>query len=1123
MAEQVRVAYDAMGRAYHLSPTGKEGGEGRIYTIDGRAKLCAKLFHEQRLTEELHKKITVMVANPPDDPMQPRHFSIAWPQNVLYADSAKSQFIGYTMPYLEQSFQEAHLYYDKSDRTRSFAGTFTWEHLLCAAWNLSSAVAALHDKGHCIGDLREKNILVAPDSLITLIDCDSFQVLDNNTGTVFHSRVGNPEYLPRELQNASFSDQDHDRYYADLFALSVLVFRFLMQGFHPYQSRGSAVVDAASTADKIQLGLYPYVHGALDEYAGRLNPPAYAPPYDAIPKSVRDLFKRCFFEGHQNPRKRPSAREWYEALGRESAHCQRCSVNEDHIYSDELDTCPWCAFVAEGMEDPFSEAKPPPAAPSNIGQQRKMRRAQAAPPRPPDIAANREHAVSLLAWGHRVANFLWLYIIVAIIAAIFLPKRYWVPIMALGFGINLFVAMLGQGKRFGIYALLSLVLPLFVGINFNRVVPEQRNPEEVETDAEIKARRTLLNRQHKERLEREKEAAKTHISVDPTVGNYVSHCDRILDLLIEEKRKMAAKPNMHDVTRITIRNKELADLQEDARRMEPTVAQQFALEFARIEAQMSLPPTGAEPVDHFTKLRARHAELLRASFYLLEYYGKNFDDMLETRSMRHQDVQNHLSSIERICSSAGTWFVGEYGTLRQTRDTLLATRGDEDPEIDAIEDKMTLLAELAGKSLRFHNDERFVDLIPPGTAIWTRNVSTRTSLDVREVNGWPVARGNRIFVPSQADRRIRAFSILNGGSLWDMDLETDKDKLMPICHNNDLFIHHPRRLYKIDMTGGKSNWPSPYPVGGQSARVGFAGDMFFIGEDGRRLNIVSVGDRAAVQSFQLTHDVKDICVNPEQTRAFVSTGREIIAYDLRPIPREAWRQTIITSQVAELGTIFRNTMNAGNGYLVFATADTEKRGEKETRLFCLSSEDGSEIWSERGLKSSTPTVYRTPAGIIFALGKSVRLFNIATGDEIWLSSFDGKPFDIRTVDNLLFVLTDNLHVLHLHNGSRQWVLTHKGLVRPKSFTSMLHPGDIVTHHGPASYFPRKGGVDAMRRKILLEQGGNKLFGSLCTPPMVDNRVFFYGKHEILYCVWAGKTYPANANAQFIPPTPIAPR
>jgi serine/threonine protein kinase/outer membrane protein assembly factor BamB len=1118
MADGVRVAYDAMGRAYHLTPAGMEGGEGSIYVIDGRAKLCAKLFHANRLTEELHQKITVMVANPPDDPMQPRHYSIAWPQNVLYADSAKTEFIGYTMPYLEQSFQEAHLYYDKSDRTRSFAGTFTWEHLLCAAWNLSSAVAALHDKGHCIGDLREKNILVAPDSLITLIDCDSFQVLDNNSGRIFHSRVGNPEYLPRELQNTSFVDQDHDRYYADLFALGVLVFRFLMQGFHPYQSRGSAVVDAASTADKIKLGLFPYVHGALDEYAGRLNPPAFAPPYEAMPKSVRDLFKRCFFDGHQNPRKRPSAREWYDALGRESAHCQRCSVNEDHIYSDELDSCPWCAFVAEGMDDPFSEAKPPPAVPSNIGQQRKMRRATAAPPPPPQAPDQREHAVVLLAWGQRVANFTWLYIIVAIIAAIFMRKLYWVPIMLLGFGLNLGIAILGLGKRFGVYALLCIALPLICGLSFNQVQPEERDPTDLRSDAEVKARQTLLNKLHKERLEREKEEAKTHISVDPTIGNYVSHCDRIIELLIQEKRK-AMEGGLQN-TRITVKNKELSDLQEDARRMEPLVAQQFTREFAMLQAQMAAPALPNDDPDHFRRLRVRHAEMLRASFYLLEFYGENFDELLESRSMRHQDVLNQLTALDRLSASAATYFVEEYSTLRQTRDTLLSTRGDDDPEIDSIEDRMTLLAELAGKSLRFHNDPRFIDLVPPGTAIWSQNVSGRTSLDVREVNGWPVARGNKIFVPSQADKKIRAFSVLNGGSYWDMDLETDKDDLLPYCHSNFLFIHHPRRLYKIDMNAGESDWVRPYPVGGQSARLGYAGDMFFVGEDGRRFNIVSISDRDAVQSFLLEHDVQDICVNSEQTRAFVSTGRDIIAYDLRPTPREAWRQNIITSSIVDRGAIYRNSMNAGNGYLVYATADKELRGDKETRLFCVSSEDGSEIWSIRGMKSMSPTVYRTPAGIVLGLGKAVRLLELQSGREIWQNSFDDKPFDMRTVDNLLFVLSNNLHVLRLDNGSEQWMLAKDDLVRPNTYTSMLHPGDVVTSRSPASYFPRKGGVEAMRRKILLEQGGNKLFGSLCTPPMVDNRVFFYGKNEVLYCVWAGQTYSQPANAHFAPAPPV---
>jgi hypothetical protein len=146
----------------------------------------------------------------------------------------------------------------------------------------------------------------------------------------------------------------------------------------------------------------------------------------------------------------------------------------------------------------------------------------------------------------------------------------------------------------------------------------------------------------------------------------------------------------------------------------------------------------------------------------------------------------------------------------------------------------------------------------------------------------------------------------------------------------------------------------------------------------------------------------------------------------------------------------------------------------------------------------------------------VKLVNLETGREVWQNSFDSKPFDMRTVDNLLFILTNNLHVLRLNDGSEQWILTKDDLVRPSTFSSMIHPGDIVTTRTPASYFPRKGGVSAMRRKILLEQGGNKLFGTLCSPPMVDNRVFFYGKNEVLYCVWAGPTFSMATNAQMVP-------
>ena len=306
------IAYDHKGNQIKLIGSEKGGGEGNIFHIQGNKKECAKIFHSQKINAELHQKILAMVNNPPDDTTWStrKHRSITWPNAVLYQDLKKSQFIGYIMPAIDtQFFQEAHMYYDQEDRLKKFGGSFTYNHLYTVAHNITSAIASIHMKGHCIGDLRETNILVGPNTLIALIDTDSFQVKNNNTGRIFYTRVGTGEYLPPELINANFKNNDYDRYYSDLFGLGILIFKFLMNGVHPYQAKGPLVNDAPSTEAKIKKGYFAYV----GKYKG-VEPPDYAPPYDIIPPLIQELFYKCFVEGHRDPQKRPNANEWLSAL-----------------------------------------------------------------------------------------------------------------------------------------------------------------------------------------------------------------------------------------------------------------------------------------------------------------------------------------------------------------------------------------------------------------------------------------------------------------------------------------------------------------------------------------------------------------------------------------------------------------------------------------------------------------------------------------------------------------------------------------------------------------------------------------------------------------------------------------
>jgi hypothetical protein len=342
--------YDDRGRAIELADAGRRGGEGSVHRIRGDAARVAKVYHPGRLGADLHTKLRVMLEQPPSDARSASHHrSIAWVDGLVFADRSGQDLRGFTMPYVDtDEFRQAHVYYDASDRSRLYGGDFTWRHLLFAAHNLSSAVAAVHAAGHRVGDLRETNLLVAPSALVTLIDCDSFQIRDRRTQRVYPTRVATGDYLPPELHGIDFGKQHPDRLHGDLFALAVLVFRFLMLGVHPYQARGPGVSDAPTTEAKIRRGVFAF--------AGRAKgaePPEYAPPWGVLPSALQRLFVRAFVDGHGAPDARPPAGEWASALADEGKRLKTCTANPNHLFAHSSRSCPWCRLASDPFPGPM--------------------------------------------------------------------------------------------------------------------------------------------------------------------------------------------------------------------------------------------------------------------------------------------------------------------------------------------------------------------------------------------------------------------------------------------------------------------------------------------------------------------------------------------------------------------------------------------------------------------------------------------------------------------------------------------------------------------------------------------------------------------------------------------------
>jgi WD40 repeat protein/serine/threonine protein kinase len=331
------------------------GGEARIYAVLPGEQYVAKIYH--RAEQGRAQKLQAMLANPPEDPLAAQgKLSIAWPLDLLHGADPEAQFAGYLMPRVSGVQPLFHCYNPGS--RRRFYPTFDYLALYRVARNLAATVHALHSRGYVIGDVNESNILVSQSALITLVDTDSFQVVDSRTGRTFRCPVGKPEYTPPELQNLSFATTDrlpeHDR-----FGLAVLLFQLLMEGTHPFAGIYQGSEDPPPYAERIRAGHYPHASRSTP-----YRPAPTAPSLHLLHPAVRQLFTRCFEDGQTHPAARPEARTWLRVLLEAEEALLACVVNPRHRYGSHLAACPWCERTQRlGGRDPFpreADALPPP-------------------------------------------------------------------------------------------------------------------------------------------------------------------------------------------------------------------------------------------------------------------------------------------------------------------------------------------------------------------------------------------------------------------------------------------------------------------------------------------------------------------------------------------------------------------------------------------------------------------------------------------------------------------------------------------------------------------------------------------------------------------------------------------
>ena len=248
------------GSPVHLGDVISRGGEGTIYDVTLLSGSVAKIWREP--TERQARKMGVLLRNPPAlaDDVKAR-LDLAWPSDALYDDQGVVR--GYLMPKVPLGqFHELVAYCIPAARRtleNNRGALFSRYELLTIARNLSETFGLLHEAGYTIGDVNHTNFLVASDGKLFVIDLDSVQAIDPDSGEVHRCTVGRADFTPPRLMGQRFEDIDRipDD---DLFGLAVLVFQILMDGCHPYDPVDGAGGEGQVRENNIKLGHSPYVN-----------------------------------------------------------------------------------------------------------------------------------------------------------------------------------------------------------------------------------------------------------------------------------------------------------------------------------------------------------------------------------------------------------------------------------------------------------------------------------------------------------------------------------------------------------------------------------------------------------------------------------------------------------------------------------------------------------------------------------------------------------------------------------------------------------------------------------------------------------------------------------------------
>lgn len=182
---------------------------------------------------------------------------------------------------------------------------------LKVCFNIAVAVYQVHQtQRYVLVDLKPDNILIQPNGLISIVDIDSMEVVENGK-VLFPAPVTTPEYTPPEFYKGTQPGKTTIFEPWDLYSMAIIFYKLLF-GIHPFASSAKPPYDKLNTLEeKIENGLF--VHHPQKKHLLQVVPPPHR-RFGSIPGHIQALFIKTFADGHATSALRPSSADWCTAI-----------------------------------------------------------------------------------------------------------------------------------------------------------------------------------------------------------------------------------------------------------------------------------------------------------------------------------------------------------------------------------------------------------------------------------------------------------------------------------------------------------------------------------------------------------------------------------------------------------------------------------------------------------------------------------------------------------------------------------------------------------------------------------------------------------------------------------------